>query len=217
MFSPTVMSGNRLWFCGTWTTPARRISRGLLPVSRSPRCSTWPLLGRRMPLMTDSNVDLPAPFGPTMQVMPPAGTVKDTSWSTSPPPYPAVTPSTTSAASVIVVIVTAPEVGVEHPRVGPDCLRRAGCHNRAGVEHRDLVAQGHDEVHVVLDEKKSLARLVHLADAVGDVVDERGVDAAGGFVEQHHGRVSYQHIREFQQLALAIRQRPGELARMTCD
>src|SRR5271165_404491 len=205
MFSATVISGNRLWFCGTCTTPARRTSRGLLPVRGSPRCSTRPSRGRSTPLITASSVDLPAPLGPTMHVMAPAGTSKETSCRTSPPPYPAVMPSTVSAYSVIagrlmrvvavprvavtgvavvdpavegvdgrvisvsvsgvgvgvdvvVVVVVGvigvrlgAEVGVEHPRVGPDLIRRPRCDDRAGVQDSDLVAQTHHEVHVVLN------------------------------------------------------------------
>ena len=45
-----------------------------------------PRLGRSSPLIVASSVDLPAPFGPTTQVMPPSGTLRDTSCSTSPPP-----------------------------------------------------------------------------------------------------------------------------------
>ena len=86
MFSLTVMSLNRLWFCGTWTTPSFRICRGDLPVSFSPRSVTVPSRGRSRPLITRISVDLPAPFGPTTQVMDPSGTSNVTPRSTSPPP-----------------------------------------------------------------------------------------------------------------------------------
>ena len=80
------MSLNRLWFCGTWTTPMSRICRGDLPFSFSPRSVTVPSRGRSRPLITRMTVDLPAPFGPTTQVMEPSGTAKVTPRSTSPPP-----------------------------------------------------------------------------------------------------------------------------------
>jgi hypothetical protein len=38
------------------------------------------------PLITDISVDLPAPLGPTTQVIAPSGTSKETPRSTSPPP-----------------------------------------------------------------------------------------------------------------------------------
>ena len=45
-----------------------------------------PRFVRSSPLIVASSVDLPAPFGPTTQVMPPAGTLRDTPCKTSPPP-----------------------------------------------------------------------------------------------------------------------------------
>jgi hypothetical protein len=66
--------------------PSSSSRRGLAPVTSSPRSSTRPSRGRSSPLRTASMVDLPAPFGPTTQVIPPSGTLSDTSRSTSPPP-----------------------------------------------------------------------------------------------------------------------------------
>jgi hypothetical protein len=51
-----------------------------------PSRSTDPALGFRSPLTSRSTVDLPAPFGPTMQVMVPAAQERSTPWSTSLPP-----------------------------------------------------------------------------------------------------------------------------------
>ena len=42
--------------------------------------------GPQHPEIVARRVDLPAPFGPTMQVTPPCGTAKSTPRSTSPPP-----------------------------------------------------------------------------------------------------------------------------------
>ena len=86
MFSRTVISLNRLWFCGTCTTPMSSTCLGLLPASGWPCSVMLPRRGRSSPLIAASSVDLPAPFGPTMQVIPPSGTRSDTSCSTSPPP-----------------------------------------------------------------------------------------------------------------------------------
>src|SRR5215472_17358625 len=99
MFSRTVISRNRLWFCGTCTTPRSSICRGFFPTSGTPRNVMLPRRGLSRPLIAASSVDLPEPFGPTMQVSPPSVTLSDTPCSTSPPPYPATTPSTTSTAS----------------------------------------------------------------------------------------------------------------------
>ncbi len=86
MFSLTVISRNRLWFCGTCTTPMLRTWRGLLPTIDVPCRVMLPRLGRSSPLMLASSVDFPEPFGPTTHVIPPSATLKDTSCSTSPPP-----------------------------------------------------------------------------------------------------------------------------------
>src|ERR1700722_14751105 len=133
--------------------------------------------------MTASRVDLPAPLGPTMQVISPAGTSKETSCSTSPPPYPAVMPCTASAMSVIGIRLGA-EVGIQDAGIGPDLVRRPRCHHVPRVQHGHLVAQAHDEIHVVLDNQEGPAGLVELADPVGDVMDQGRVDPAGRLVEQ---------------------------------
>src|SRR6266571_7249299 len=213
-FSLTVMSRNRLWFCGTCTSPRSRIWRGLRPASGAPRSVMLPRRGRSSPLIVASRVDLPAPFGPTMQVIPPSGTVSDTPCSTSPPPYPAHTPSRTSApwpagraggppgaagSAGVIVVFRGAEVGIEHPGILPDRLRGAGRDDRAVVEDHDPPAQAHHEVHVVLHDEEGLPGRVQLPDPAADVLDQRRVDAAGGLVEQHDCRVrSEEHTSELQ-------------------
>ena len=54
--------------------------------SRVPSRSTVPSRGLSSPLTTRSTVDLPAPLGPTMQVIAPVGTSRSRPWRTSPPP-----------------------------------------------------------------------------------------------------------------------------------
>src|SRR5262245_40075034 len=226
MFSPTVISRKRLWFWGTCTIPARSTCLGLRPVNCSPRKVMVPSLGLSSPLIVASSVDLPQPFGPTTQVMPRSATVRLTLCSTSPPPYPAVSPSMTSAAAAPLVgpviaflriTFRGAEVSVEHAGVGPDRRRRAGRDDRAVVEHRDVMAQAHHELHVVLDNQERLAPGIQLPDPVSQLVDQRGVHAAGWLVEQHDRRVCDQHVGELEQLALAVRERPGELASVPGD
>src|SRR5580704_14967271 len=213
MFSRTVMSRNKLWFCGTCTRPASRICRGLLPTSGSPRNVMLPRRGRSSPLMVASRVDLPAPFGPTTQVIPPSATVIDTSCSTSPPPYPETRPSTTRAGSPgagIVVLLRDAEIGVENPRVAPDDRGCPGRDHGPVVQHRDVAAQAHHEVHVVLHDEEGLARLVELPDPPGEVLDERRVHPAGRLVEQHDRGIRHQNVGQLEQLALPVGQRVGE-------
>src|SRR5215467_6806055 len=205
MFSRTVISRNRLWFCGTCTTPRSSICRGFFPTSGTPRNVMLPRRGLSSPLIVASSVDLPEPFGPTMQVRPPSATANDTPCSTSPPPYPATTPSTTSAGSdpgtagldvavTVAVLVVGTEVRIEHLAVVAHLPGRAGCDHRAIVHDHDRITQAHNEIHVVLD----------------DQVDQRRVHPARRLVEQHDLRIGDQHVGELKQLALAVRQRLRE-------
>src|SRR5215467_1549444 len=110
-----------------------------------------PRRGRSSPLIVASSVDLPEPFGPTMQVRPPSATVNETPCSTSPPPYPATTPSTTSAgaaspsdpstAAFFLIVLVGPQVGVEHLRVVSHLLGRPGRDHCAVVKNHDRIAQ----------------------------------------------------------------------------
>src|SRR5512132_1411183 len=208
MFSRTVISRNRLWFCGTWTTPAWRTSRGVFPVSRSPSSMTSPSRGRSSPLIVASSVDFPAPFGPTTQVIPPGMTCSDTPRKTSPPPYPTTTPRTSSAqgpaSAAAIVFLRRSEVGVKHAVVVADLVRRAGDHRVPIVEDGHPVTQGHYEFHVVLHDEERGSPPVQLPDPVTDGADQGRVHPAGRLVEQNDVRVGDQHIGQLEQLALAV-------------
>src|SRR5580692_8434027 len=229
------MSRNRLWFCGTCTTPSWRTCRVDRPTRSSPPSTIDPSRGRSSPLIVDISVDLPAPFGPTTQVMPPSVTSRDTPRSTSPPPYPATRPSIVSTGRAVVLVAdpaagsgTGPglvevlvdihaEVGVEDPAVGPDDVGRACCHDGSGVEHGELIAEPHHELHVVLDDEEGLARRVEFPDAVGDVIDQRQVDPAGRLVEQDDLGVRDEDVGELEELALAVGERARERGVMPGD
>ena len=232
------MSVNRLWFCGTCTTPMSRICRGDLPFSFSPRSVTVPSRGRSRPLITRMTVDLPAPFGPTTQVMAALGHREGDAAQ-----HVAATVARHDAvhgkqrlghrlsssagrsfrACVLVfracvLVEVSAQVGVEHALVRPHDLRRPAHHGRARLEHRDRRAQSHDELHVVLDEQERLALLgVEQPDAVGDQVDQRRVHPAGRLVEQDDRRVGDEHVGEFEQLALAVGERARQDARVPLD
>src|SRR5215469_1974816 len=220
MFSRTVISRSRLWFCGTWTTPDRRIWRGDLPVSRSPSSVISPSRGLSSPLMVDSRVDFPAPFGPTTQVIPPCMTWMDTPRRTSPPPYPATTPATSSVQAscarpgdsgcgAVIVFLCRSEVGVKHAAVVADHVRRAGDHRVPVVEDGHLVTQPHHELHVVLHDEERGPTPVQRADPLGDGADQGRVHPTGGLVEQDDLRFGDQHVGQLQQLALTVGQGLG--------
>src|SRR5215467_9084940 len=220
MFSRTVISRNRLWFCGTWTTPVRRIWRGVLPVSGSPCSVISPSRGRSSPLIVASRVDFPAPFGPTTQVIPPGATWMDTPRRTSPPPYPATTPATSSAQASgagpgdsgcggVIVFLCRSEVGVKHAAVVADLLRRAGDHRVPVVEDGHLVTQAHHELHVVLHDEERRPVPVQRADPLGDGADQGRVHPTGRLVEQDDLRFGDQHVGQLKEFALPIGQRLG--------
>ena len=82
------------------------------------------------------------------------------------------------------LVVLATEIRVEHRGIRAHGLRGAGHERGALAENRDLVAQVHHELHVVLDDEERLAGSVELGDPLGEVLDERRIDTAGGLVEQ---------------------------------
>src|SRR3954452_18732080 len=100
--------------------PRRRITSGDRPASSSPSRVMRPSLGRSSPLMTRSTVDLPAPLGPTMQVIVCSAHSRSTLWSTLPPPYPAKTAFRDSTSLHHLSVLggfgapVVAEVGVEH-------------------------------------------------------------------------------------------------------
>src|SRR5713226_4457125 len=124
--------------------PRRKTARGLNPAMDSPRNRTEPALGRSSPLITRRTVDLPAPFGPTMQERLPSSTVRSTPWRTSPPPYPARTPDISSTA------MSGSQVGVEDGRILPHLARTAARDRATMMQDDHLRAEIHHESHVVL-------------------------------------------------------------------
>ena len=74
----------------------------------------------------------------------------------------------------------------------------------------DPVRHVHDDAHVVLDDEQGDPELgVGALQAVDQAVDQGGVDAGRGLVEQQHGRLVHQRHRELEQLLLPERQRAG--------
>ena len=71
-----------------------------------------------------------------------------------------------------------------------------------------------DEIHVVLDDDEAAAlRLVQLDEQIAQLVDEAGIDAGAGLVEQHEPRRSHERHRDVDELLLTIGQRSGERVR----
>ena len=85
---------NRRRFWKLRAIPAATIACGRSPSSRRPRNATCPLSGRRKPVITLKMVVLPAPFGPTRQVIRPCSIAKPQSFSACNPPKRWFTPET---------------------------------------------------------------------------------------------------------------------------
>src|SRR4051794_2633970 len=180
------MFGKSPFDCGTCAMPMRSMSAGAQPWIPLPSRCISPRRGFSSPLIARSTVDLPAPFGPTMQATEPCSTSRSTPWSTSPPPYPATTPLRVSIASRLHRLLldheVVPEVGVEDLRVLLDLVRRALRHQLAAAQDPHRVAEPEHERHVVLHEQERLAAAVELADHLPHPLDQRRVDAAGRLV-----------------------------------
>src|SRR6266704_2526792 len=181
---------------GTWATPALTICSGLRPVWSAPSSRTRPRRGLIMPLTARSSVVLPAPFAPSTAVMAAVPAEMLTPSSAITPPYPATRSSTASAgasARAAAALLTGglgerriarrAEVGGGHGGIVlnlPRCARRD---HLPEVEDHDRVADGHHQVHVMLDH--------HERSLGGQVADEAAgfgqfalVQAACGLVEQ---------------------------------
>src|ERR687897_2156198 len=197
-FSLTVRPGKSAFDCGTCDTPIARMRDGCRPTIDFPSSCTSPLRGCRSPLTARSTVDLPAPFGPTMQQTERSGTSRLTSWRTSPPPYPAHTSVSFSTSRLHRLLEgeVLTEIGVEHLRVALDLVRGAPRDRLTAREHEDRVAEAEHERHVVLDDQERLPIRVELADDVAHPLDQRRVDAARGLVEQDQLRVEHEDLRE---------------------
>src|SRR5690606_8910459 len=104
--------------------------------------------------MVLSTVVLPAPLVPMMATISPSPTVKAASRTAVTPPYFTVSPLTLSKG------VLRSEIGLDDLGVVGDLRRRSLGDLAAEVEHRHLVANAHDRVHVVLDEENGNAALV---------------------------------------------------------
>src|SRR5918992_2904576 len=208
-FSLTVRAGKSAFDCGTCETPIERMREGCSPQSDSPSSRTSPLRGSSRPLTARSTVDLPAPFGPTMQHTEPAGTSSPTPWRTSPPPYPAYTSVSVSISGLhrLLEAEVLAEVGVEDLGVALDVVRRSARDRLPAGEHQDRIAEAEHERHVVLDDQECLAGRVQLADHLADPLDQGRIDAAGRLVEHDQLRVEHQDLRELQQLLLAVAER----------
>src|SRR6478752_2350040 len=145
-FSSTVSSVMTPRPSGTWAIPRPGISSGAVRVSSRPSYVALPDCARTSPVMVRSSVVLPAPLAPSTAVTSPRGAVKETSLRARTAPYDVESSLTSSIGDRVA------EVGGLHGRVVAHVGRAARRDDLAEVEDHEVVADRHDEVHVVLDE-----------------------------------------------------------------
>src|SRR5947208_16478019 len=89
--------------------------------------------------------------------------------------------NTTPAATTAL----AAEIGFDDPRIGLDGARRSFGDLLAVIEDEHRLAESHDHLHVVLDEKAGLAGIAQPPHRVEQLVEQRAIHAGGRPVEEH--------------------------------
>src|SRR4051794_28712289 len=85
-------------------------------------------------------------------------------------------------------------------------LACAGIHDGAAVHHGEIVAELERKVEILLDQHgRDLAEVAQICDGATDVLDDRGLDALGGLVEQQRARPHHQRTADGELLLLAAR------------
>src|SRR5437867_1177220 len=80
------------------------------------------------------------------------------------------------------------------------------------VQHKDLLTEIHDDLHVVLDDKDRLALTSKLPYGLQEIVKESAVDTRGRFVQENQIRIDHQDTGEFQESLLTIGEVAGKFA-----
>src|SRR2546425_10870607 len=105
-----------------------------------------PRRGASKPAIVLSNVDFPAPFGPSMATSDPSGTITSTPCKAGRRPYETWRSLTSSSAGILDLLA---QVRRLHGRIAPDLRRRPLRDEAAEIENVQVVAEIHHEAHVV--------------------------------------------------------------------
>src|SRR5919204_867496 len=145
--SHTLSSAKRPRPSGTCAMPARATVSARARESGFPSKTISPVC-RTVPETDRSVVVLPAPFAPSSATISPSSTRSDTPCSALIGPYRASTPRSSSSGGIF-----SSEIRLDHLWVYPHVRRRAAGDQTPEVENVHVITDGHDEVHVVLDEQ----------------------------------------------------------------
>src|SRR5262245_6735406 len=205
-FSSTVAPGRMLVIWYERAIALREIVWGGRPVMSSPRKTIWPLEGFNTPVRQLKNVDLPAPLGPMIPRISPAGTASETLLRAVNPPNRTVSCSVRRIGAV------------------PVTLRELACRGNQGLFLRDHLEE---LVLAILDREDELAQerlVVFLAErlvALGEVVALLDLHPFEGLDELHRvlapaeARLldsQFQEVHGLEvRLDVAVRQRAGRV------
>src|SRR6059036_1506874 len=178
-------------FSGTSATPRATIACGDNAAIGSPRNSMAPCLGLSTPAMVSMSVVLPAPFGPSTQVMEPSRTSSDRPFRASIFPY-AVTRSTTLSIS------RSAQISFLDCGIALHLRRSALGDLPAEVEHRDAVGDAHHQLHHVFDEHDRDSFRAQIDNPLSQQADLLGVHPGRGLVEQQEPRSRSERASELQ-------------------
>src|SRR5205823_10072823 len=134
---------------GTWAMPSRTMASGESAAMLRPAKWMVPDCGRTRPEIARRVVLLPAPLAPSSVTISPASTRSDRPRTASTLPYAAATRSSSSSGTV----VRLPEIGGDDFGVAQHLRRRAVGDAAAEVEHRDVIGDLLDQMHVVIDDE----------------------------------------------------------------
>ena len=200
--------------------PRRASTPGSVPVITRPPMSRSPEVGRCRPASTRSSVVFPAPFGPRT-----ASTVAGRHLQVD-----AVEHLDAVVAGVhrararaaagglrrsVMRATSSPRYAARTRRVGPDLVGSSAGEEAPEVEHVDVVAHPHHQVHVVLDQQDRRARRGQLGEHRREPLGLLIVLARRRLVEEQHLRVEGQAAGQLDDAAGAggqrvrPRRRPG--------
>src|SRR5579884_36489 len=199
-FSSTVNPANSWRPSGISTRPRAMIASVESREISAPSSLMDPVMRAGTERVTQpSRVDLPAPLGPSSETIWPRPTQRLTSVNAVTEPYHAERLTTSSIVDLIA------EIGLDHSRQSANFAWRPFRDLLAVVEYHDIVADRHDDPHVMLDQNNGNAvRIAKPADRLGDATTFFRVHAGRRFVEQQQPRTAGKRSRQFDRFLQAV-------------